>query len=448
MAAVRRLYSTFRLKRGGKRKEVAPSFVARPPELGVRRALGPGLVTGAADDDPSGIVTYTQAGTQLGYGSLWMAPVMVPLMFIAQERCGRIGLVTGRGLAANIRRFFPLFTVPVALLLLVANTINIGADIGAMAKVAELLTGVPFAALAAALVIVILMLEITLSYRVYARYLRWMTLILLVYPATVFLVRHDWLAVWHGTVTPLLSLAPAALLTLVAVIGTTISPYLFFWQSSEEVEEEVLAGRTSVARRTGATPSELRTMRQDTAVGMTYSNIIMWAIIATAAATLGAAGLTGVSTAEEAAMALRPLAGDYAFLLFSLGIIGVGLLAVPILAGSAAYALAETFRWREGLYLKFKQAPAFYWVIIVAVAIGLVITLLGVNPIRLLYYAAVINGLVSAPLLAVVVLLAASRKVMGEHVTTPGQTFRGWLLVGIVSLAVGLLLASLAGLIG
>lgn len=411
------------------------------------KRLGPGIVTGAADDDPSGIVTYTQAGAQLGYRSLWLAPVMVPLMVLVQERCGRIGLVTGRGLASNIRRVAPALVLPVALLLLAANTVNIAADIGAMAAVSGGLIGVPFAPAAAALALIILMLEITLSYRVYARYLKWMTLALLLYPITMLLVRHDWLAVWHGTVTPLITLAGPELLTIVAVMGTTISPYLFFWQTSEEVEEEIADGKDTVAKRRRATNGELADMRRDTVVGMTYSNVVMWAVIATAAATLGVSGITTIASAEDAALALAPLGGPYAFLLFSLGIIGVGLMAIPVLAGSAAYAVAEAFGWREGLNRQFGQAPAFYGTIIFAVGLGLVITLLGVNPIRLLYYAAVVNGIVSVPLLAIIVVLAANRKVMGEHATTRGETFRGWLLFGLVTVAVLLLLASVIGLI-
>jgi NRAMP (natural resistance-associated macrophage protein)-like metal ion transporter len=407
--------------------------------------VGPGIVTGAADDDPSGIVTYTQAGAQLGYGSLWMAPLMVPLMVIAQERCGRIGLVTGRGLASNIRRIAPMLVLPVAVLLLGANIVNIAADIGAMAAVAGGLIKVPFAAAAASFALLILTLEIVLSYRVYVRYLKWMTLVLLVYPVTVLLVKHDWLAVWHGTVTPLLGTSSGALLTLVAIIGTTISPYLFFWQASEEVEEEVLAGKDTVAKRRRATKAEIADMRRDTVVGMAYSNVVMWAVIATAAATLGAAGISTVASAQDAAMALAPLGGPYAFLLFSLGIIGVGFMAIPVLAGSAAYALAECFRWREGLNKTFNQAPAFYGIIIFAVGLGLVITLLGVNPIRLLYYAAVINGIVSVPLLAIIVRLASSKSVMGDHATTRGETFRGWLLVSLVTAAVLLLFASVLG---
>ncbi len=411
------------------------------------KRLGPGIVTGAADDDPSGIVTYTQAGAQLGYRSLWMAPVMVPLMVIVQERCGRIGLVTGRGLAANIRRIAPALVLPVALLLLAANTVNIAADIGAMAAVSGALAGIPFAPAAAAFALLILTLEITLSYRVYVRYLKWMTLALLLYPATALLVHHDWLALWHGTVTPLITLAGSELLTIVAVLGTTVSPYLFFWQTSEEVEEEIADGKDTVAKRRRATNSELADMRRDTVVGMSYSNIVMWAVMATAAATLGMAGIATVASAEDAALALAPLGGPYAFLMFSLGIIGVGLMAIPVLAGSAAYALAEAFGWREGLNRPFGKAPAFYGTIIFAVGLGLVITLMGVNPIRLLYYAAVINGVVSVPLLATIVSLAASKKVMGEHATTRGETFRGWLLFSLVAAAVLLLFASVLGII-
>lgn len=419
----------------------------RPPAPSWWRRLGPGVITGAADDDPSGVVTYTQAGAQLGYRSLWMAPVMVPLMVIVQERCGRIGLVTGRGLASNIRRVAPALVLPVALLLLAANTVNIAADIGAMAAVSGALAGVPFAPAAATFALLIVTLEVTLSYRVYARYLKWMTLALLLYPVTMLLVRHDWLAVWHGTVTPLVTLSRPELLTIVAVIGTTISPYLFFWQASEEVEEEIAEGKDTVAKRRRATNRELADMRADTTAGMAYSNVVMWAIMATAAATLGSAGIATVASAEDAAMALAPLGGPYAFLLFSLGVIGVGLMAIPVLAGSAAYAVAEAFGWREGLHRQFSQAPAFYGTIIFAVGLGLVITLAGVNPIRLLYYAAVVNGIVSVPLLAIIVSLAASRRVMGEHATTPGETFRGWLLFGLVAAAVLLLLASVAGIL-
>lgn len=409
--------------------------------------LGPGIITGAADDDPSGIVTYTQAGAQLGYRSLWLAPLMIPLMFIAQERCARIGMVTGQGLAANIRKFAPRLLLPLAFLLLIANVINIGADLGAMAAIIKILSGWPMIITCLALVSLVLILEVFLSYKVYAKYLKLLTLVLLVYLLTMFLVEHDWLQIWRGTILPVLQFHKAELLTVVAVCGTTISPYLFFWQASEEVEEDVAKGYLKLKQRRGATAQEIKTMRQDTFVGMTYSNIIMWAIIATAAATLGWAGITTVDTANEAALTLRPLVGEYAFLLFAVGIIGTGLLAIPVLAGSAAYALAETFRWREGLYLKFKQAPGFYGVIIMATVLGLLLNLFGFNPIRMLYYAAVINGVASLPLLIMIVVLAGNKKIMGNFKTTPWQTFWGWLLVAGVGTAVGFLLASVVGIL-
>lgn len=424
---------------------ISPASPSKPRSWWQR--LGPGIITGAADDDPSGIITYTQTGAQLGYRSLWLAPFLIPLMFIAQERCARIGIVTGQGLAANIRKFAPRFLPVLALLFLIANIINIGADLGAMAAIIKILVGWPLLITSLALVSLILVLEVFLSYKVYAKYLKLLTLVLLVYLLTMVLVEHDWMEIWRGTVGPMINFNKESLLTIVAVFGTTISPYLFFWQASEEVEEEVAKGYLNLKQRRGATQQEIKTMRQDTFVGMTYSNIIMWAIIATAAGTLGLAGITTVATAQEAALTLRPLAGEYAFLLFAVGIIGIGLLAVPILAGSAAYALAETFRWREGLYLKFKQAPGFYSIIIAATVIGLLLNLLGFNPIRMLYYAAVINGVVSLPLLVMIVSLAKNKKVMGNFRTTSGQTFLGWLLVGCVALAVGLLLVSVLGLL-
>jgi NRAMP (natural resistance-associated macrophage protein)-like metal ion transporter len=412
------------------------------------RVLGPGFVTGAADDDPSGIATYSQTGAQFGYGQLWLALFTFPFMTLIQEMCGRIGAVTGQGLAGVIGRHYskPVLYGAVSLLL-VANTINIGANLGAMASSARLLYGLPFGAWLLIITALTLILQVFVSYRTYARYLKWLALTLLAYVVTAFVVQQDWAAILAATVIPTIVFSKAFLLNIVAILGTTISPYLFFWQASEEVEEAIAHRRLTIRflRPPKVDRALLHRMRVDTISGMFFSNIVMFFIIATAASTLHSAGITEIQTADQAAEALRPLAGDLTYLLFAAGIIGTGLLAVPVLAGSASYALSETFGWKEGLYRKFRQAHGFYGVITVATLVGLLVNFSGVPPFQMLYYTAVINGLCAPPLLFLILKISSNQKIMRGYTTHPVPRTLGWLLTGIMGLGGALLLLAFAG---
>lgn len=398
--------------------------------------LGPGLTTGAADDDPSGIATYSQTGARYGFQLLWLAGFTFPFMAIVQEMCARIGLVTGRGLAANIQLHSRRWALALCTgLLFMTNAFNIGADLGAMAKATQLLAPqLRFGLLLIAFTVVSLGLQIFTSYARYARVLKWLALVLLTYVFTALTLHGvDWGAVIRGAVLPSVSLTSEQILLICGILGTTISPYLFFWQSSQEVEEEILEGKTTIVEREhDVTKQTIRLMRRDTWAGMFFSNLVMFFIILTSAAVLHQAGITNVKTAAEAANALRPLAGQFAFLLFAIGIIGVGLLAVPVLAGSAAYAIAETFRWREGLYRKLKNAYAFYGVIAVAMGIGLVLNFLGLDPMRALLYAAIGNGLVAPVILLLIVQLSSNRALMGQFVNGVWTKFFGWLITGLM----------------
>ncbi|OGE88486.1 MAG: iron transporter [Candidatus Doudnabacteria bacterium RIFCSPHIGHO2_01_FULL_50_11] len=399
------------------------------------RLLGPGWVTGAADDDPSGIATYSQAGAGFGNQFLWLAALTFPLMAIVQDMCARIGLVTGRGLASNIRRHFSrriLFFLTV--LLLVANIFNLGVDLGAMAAATQLL--VPqanFAFLVILFTLASVTLQVFVSYRGYARYLKWLSFILLSYVFSALLVGLDWGQVLKNTFVPTLSFTRDQIYIVCAVLGTTISPYLFFWETSQEVEEEILEGKTTVLQREQATGEEIRLARVDTWIGMFFSNIVMFFIIAVTSATLHEQGIFNVTSAAQAAAALRPLAGSWAALLFTLGIIASGLLALPVLAASASYALCETLGWREGLFHKLRSATAFYYIIIAATVIGLLLNFIGMDPIRALIYAAVINGLVAPLVLIPIVLLSSNKKVMRDAVNGRILTLFGWLIVAIMS---------------
>ena len=385
------------------------------------RILGPGLITGAADDDPSGIGTYSQVGAAYGSGLLWLALYMLPLMIAVQEMCGRIGLVTGQGIAGVVRRQYnrKILYGAVALLLL-ANTINVGADLGAMAVSTHLLLpGVPGAVLLVAFAVGILALEIFVSYRQYARVLKFLALSLLAYIVTGLIIRPDWRQLLVRTIVPSIQFSPTFLALVVGMLGTTISPYLFFWQASEEVEESELHGRLHTGadrkRQRLALLKQLRSLRFDTVLGMLASEVTTWFIIVTTSSVLNAHGITNIATADQAARALRPLAGPFAEAIFALGIVGTGLLAVPVLAGSAAYGIAETFGWREGLAKTFNHARGFYCVIGIATLVGLAINFLGVDPIAALVYTAVINGIVAVPLLILILLVANNRSIMGEH---------------------------------
>lgn len=413
------------------------------------RILGPGLITGAADDDPSGIATYSQAGAQFGYGQLWTAPFSFPFMAVIQEMCGRIGMVTGKGLAGVLRKHYapPVLYFSVILLIL-ANTINIGANLGAMAASGQLILNIPFPILLLAITVVTLALEILVSYRVYAKFLKYLTFSLFAYVVTVFIVKQDWTKIVFSTLIPSFSLNKAYLFNIVAILGTTISPYLFFWQAGEEVEEEVAHHKLRMMGK--GVPKigryDIAQMRRDTIFGMFFSNLVMFFIIVTTASTLNINGITNIETAPQAAQALRPFAGDFAFLLFALGIIGTGFLAVPVLAGSASYALTEAFGWKEGLYRKFSHAQGFYGVIIVATLIGFIVNFTPIKPFTLLYYTAVINGICAPPLLILIMLIGNNKTIMKEHTNSRFSNLLGWIITGIMSLTSLALLASFVGL--
>ena len=386
------------------------------------RILGPGIITGAADDDPSGIATYSQTGVQFGYGQLWTALFMLPLLAGVQEACSRIGVVTGKGIAAVVREHFskPVLYI-VVLLVLIANTINIGADIGAMAAAAGLLLPLPFAVFALLVTVIILTLEIFLSYKVYARILKWLTLALLAYPLTVFIVAEPWPTILRATFLPHIEFNFQFLFVITGVLGTTISPYMFFWQASEETEEVREAHLIGKDGRPRITWGIIRNMRIDSFVGMLSSEVVTWAIIIVAATVLHGNGVTNIQTAADAARSLLPLvrtfpnAGIIAQALFATGIIGLGLLAIPVLAGSASYAVSESFQWVEGLDQKLTRAWGFYGVIIVATLIGLLLNFIGINPIKALVYTAVINGVVAVPLIFIIALVARNKNIMGQY---------------------------------
>ena len=390
------------------------------------RVLGPGLITGAADDDPSGIATYSQAGATYGTGLLWLALYLLPFMIVVQEMCGRIGLVTGQGIAGVVRKRYDRRILWSAVaLLFIANTINVGADLGAMAdSMRLLLPGIPFLPLLLVFSLGTLALEIFVPYRLYAQVLKFLTLSLLAYLITGVIIGGNWGALLQATIIPHVEFSAPFLALSVGFIGTTISPYLFFWQASEEVEETNLKGRqkrgSDKPRQASALMKELRRLRLDTVLGMIASEVTAWFIIQTTSGTLHAHGLRNITSAAQAAEALRPLvhgfpyAGDLARLIFVTGIVGTGLLAVPVLAGSAAYGVAETFGWREGLSRTFLQARGFYIVIAVSTLVGLALNLLGINPIAALVYAAIINGVVAVPLLILILLVANNKRVMGD----------------------------------
>lgn len=399
--------------------------------------LGPGLTTGASDDDPSGIATYSQAGAKYGFGLLWLAPLTFPLMAIVQEMCARIGLATGRGLAANIRQYYPRWVLYTATILLFAtNTFNIGADIGAMAKATQLVfPHFSFTTLVFGFALISLALQIFTTYERFAKYLKWLALILLSYIFSAVSVDLDWNALLNKAFLPSIVFSKDQIILICAVLGTTISPYLFFWQTSQEVEQEILVGKKTLKLRQGATDKDVKNMRLDVWSGMFLSNVIMFFIIAASAGTLFLYGITNISTAADAAAALRPIAGERAFLLFALGIIGTGMLAIPVLAGAASYALSESFGWKFGLYRKLKEANAFYGVIIFSTLIGVGLNFVGIDPIKALIYSAIGNGLVAPIILVLIVLLSSNKRVMGERKNHPIIALLGWLITIIMAAA-------------
>jgi len=406
------------------------------------RTLGPGLITGASDDDPSGIATYSQAGARFGHGMLWTLLFSLPLMAAVQEVSARVGRVTGRGIVANLRSFYPrpvLFVLVV--LLFAANTVNLAADLAAMAEALRLLVGGPALAYAGVFAALSVALEIWVTYRAYAKYLKWVTVALFAYVVTIFFIHVEWPSVLRHTLIPSLSKGVPSLMTLVAVLGTTISPYLFFWQSSEEVEEmHCSPGESALRKEPRQAPAEFRRIRWDTWAGMTFSNLVAFFIVLAVAETLHRAGRTEIETAAQAAEALRPLAGPHAYLLFSFGIIGTGLLAIPVLAGSSAFAVAELFRWPEGLAKTPWQAKRFYLVIALGFALGWLLNILGIDPVKALFWSAVLNGLVSVPILAALMQVASSREAMGTLPVRGSLRVLGWLTTACMALAAGALL--------
>jgi NRAMP (natural resistance-associated macrophage protein)-like metal ion transporter len=396
------------------------------------RSLGPGIITGAADDDPSGIATYSIAGAQLGTKLLWTALLTWPLMAAVQMMCARIGKVTGRGLAGNLKQRFPRWLLlAVVIALLIANTINIAADLAGMADAASMLSGINSRWFVVVFALLISWATIRLEYRQIASVLKWMVLVLVAYPITAFVVGADWGQVLRDTLIPSMPHARNEWATLVAILGTTISPYLFFWQASEEVEEEKSAGQSTLASRRGATPEELELRNIDVGVGAFFSNTVMFFIILTTAITLNRHGIVNIETSRQAAEALRPFAGNFAATLFTLGVVGVGFLAIPTLAGSTAYGFAETLGWRQGLNKKLTGARWFYALILGSTGMGVALDFVGINPVRALYWTAVINGLLAPFLMVAILIVAADKRLMQGQ---PSSRL-GWIVVAIATIA-------------
>ena len=402
----------------------------------ILKVLGPGFITGAADDDPSGIAAYSQTGAMFGYSQVWTALFSFPFMTVIQEICGRIGLATGMGLSGIIRKYYPKWiSYSAVFILFFANTINIAADLSAMAASAQLIIKLPFTFWLIVLTLTTVTLEIFVSYSTYSRILKYLTFSLFSYIIAGFIVKQNWIQILKSTVLPTIHFSKEYLLNIVAILGTTISPYLFFWQADEEVEEEIQHHKiASMGRgKPHITGRDISQLRLDTIVGMFFSNLVMFFIIITTASTLNLNGITNIETADQAALALRPIAGDFAFLLFAAGIIGTGLLAVPILAGSASYAISESFGLKAGLNKKFSQAPTFYFVIAIATLLGLLIGFLPFKPFEILYYAAILNGL-SAPILLILVMKISNNKQIMNNRTNPRiSNIMGWTITGVMA---------------
>lgn len=402
------------------------------------KKIGPGFVTGAADDDPSGIATYSQTGAVFGFSQLWLAMFSFPFMVVIQQMCGRIGMVTGKGLAGVIRTHYPKPVLYIAVsLLVITNTINIGADLGAMAASAQMLLGLSSIFWLLLITAVIIILEVFISYKKYSKFLKYLALTLFAYVVTAFLSKPNWGEILQNTVLPQIKFSSEYMLNIVAILGTTISPYLFFWQTSQEVEEEIEDGKMQEmgVGKPAVRQKNVTNMDWDTIVGMVFSQAIMFFIIITTAVTLHANGITNIESASQAAEALRPVAGDFAYLLFAVGIIGTGLLAVPILAGSSAYAVSETLGLKEGLSKKTRLAPGFYGVIAASTLVGMAISWMGIDPIKALYYAAALNGLAAPPLMVLIILIANNKKIMGKFVSKKFGNIAGWIIVLFMSMA-------------
>ena len=419
--------------------------VPSAPEDSVVEKLGPGLITGAADDDPSGIATYSQAGAQFGYNLLWTLFLTFPLMVGIQVVSARIGRVSGYGLAGNIRRYYsPVTLYAVVGLLLAANTVNLGADLVAMADSVTLLVGGPERAYIVGIGALCVVLQVFTSYHRYIRVLKWLTLSLFAYVGAVFAVKVPWTDALRATIAPSLSFNADYVTTVVAVLGTTISPYLFFWQASQECEDlRTVRADKPLRNHPQQALRQLRRIKLDTIIGMAFSNLIAFFIMLTTAATLHAHGITDINSSAQAAEALRPLAGRFAFILFSMGIIGTGLLAVPVLAGASAFALAESFRWRRGLDLTPLRGIRFYGVIAVSTLIGVGLGFTGVDPIKALYWAAVINGVSSVPIMFMMMRMVANPVIMGKFVVSRRLLVLGWLATAVMALAVAVMLVQM-----
>ena len=399
--------------------------------------LGPGLTTGASDDDPSGIATYSQTGAQNGFGLLWMAAFTFPLMAVVQEICARIGLVTGRGLAGNIRIHFGRKVLYIStMLLFAANTFNIGADIGSMANAIQLIhPHLNFGILVVFFTFFILLLQVFTPYVKYARYLKWLALILFAYILSAILAHPNWHTIARNAVIPHLHFNKSELEIVCAILGTTITPYLFFWQTSQEIEEEIAIGQTTLKQRAGSSKKAMKKMRVDVWSGMFLSNIVMFFIIAACASVLNTHGITNINTAAQAAQALKPFAGNATYWLFAIGILGMGLLAIPVMAASSAYAISESLGIRQGLNNKLKQGYLFYGVIIVSMLVGLSLNFIGLNPIKALIYAAVLNGVVAPVILVLILLIARNKKIMGDWRNGKWSAGFGWVLTALMGIA-------------
>jgi NRAMP (natural resistance-associated macrophage protein)-like metal ion transporter len=398
--------------------------------------LGPGLISGASDDDPSGIGTYTQAGASFGFATLWTAPLTLPMMAAVQFICAKIGMVSGMGLGGVLRKHYPRWVVYGAVsLLVIANTINAGTDIGAIAAAINLLVPIPSLALVVPIAAGIVLLQIFGSYALISKIFKWLTLTLFGYIFAAFLAKPNWAEVLTATFIPTIRFNHVYLMTLVAILGTTISPYLFFWQASQEVEEELRMGRATLTEREGASDKEIKFAEIDVDVGMLLASMVFYFVILASAATLHAAGKTDIQTAAEAAEALRPLTGSGATILFALALIGCGFLAVPVLTGSSAYAVGEAFGWTCGLNEKIRGAPHFYGIIIASTLVGMLINFLKIAPITALFWTAVINGVLAPPLLVMIMLVANNKTVMGKRVNGRLTNFVGWSTAGVMSAA-------------
>lgn len=406
----------------------------------VAKSAGPGVITGIADDDPSGIATYSQTGAMFGYSQLWLALFSIPFMIAIQEMCGRIGMVTGKGIAGLIKiHYSKKILYGAVCILALTNIINIGADLGAMAEAARLIIPASFGPLLIGITLFTVIAQVFIPYKTYVTFLKYLALTVFSYIIAAFFIDQDWHKVLISTIIPHFEWNKGYLLNITAMLGTTISPYLFFWQASEEVEEEIVSGKIRAMGK--GIPkigvSDVAQMKSDTAVGMFISNVVTFFIITTAASTLGANGITQITSAAQVAEALRPFAGDASFLLFTLGILGTGLLAVPVLAGSAGYAISEAFGWKGSLGKSFSQARAFYFVIIVATLLGALVNFSSINAMTMLYYAAAFNGLLAPPLMVIILLIANNKKIMGSYTNSRLSNIFGWAItaiMGIISL--------------